>query len=227
VILILSRQDSVDSSNGNSTLDVSANIFAPSVPAPTFLLVPGGNTHYLNIPMLYVGAMLKSGKWERYNANVKDLGKQSGTAIAQDRQIGDNSLTACVAIMLISKHGVIYAHVPPYLCPFLPNYKGTQKKDPTKEGEYKQLKSAIKKTFSEYKGELGHYVAHMVLGQVARPDEAKHMMEELFGETLAGGTHIEVDTDPNDLTNLVLIDLRPDPPQLTIKGRHIPVAVPN
>jgi hypothetical protein len=177
--------------------------------------------------MLYIGGMLKDGKWSRYNAGVKDLGKQSGTAIAIDRKIGDSSLTACVAISLVSKHGVIYAHVPPYLCPFMPNYKGTQHKDPSKKGEYDQLKSAIRKIFRDYKSELGHYVAHMVMGQVARKEEAEHIMEELFGEKLASSTQIQVDTDPNHLTNLVLIDLTVDPPQLTIKGQHIPMAVPN
>ena len=175
--------------------------------------------------MLHVGAMLRNGEFVRYDAQDSSLGKQAGTAPPANRKIGDNTQASCVALLLVSREGVIYAHVPPYLCPWMGKNKPAKptNKDKNLEArlvadwqkqkdEWTRLQSATRKTFRDYKSKLGKYVAHLIMGQYSKPAEAQQMMNEVFGEGSASGHSIDLDTNANHLSRLVVVDQTVNPP---------------
>jgi hypothetical protein len=203
-----------------------AAIRAPAA-EPIFHTV-GGHT-FLNMPMLHVGAMLRNGQYVRYNAGEAGLGKQTGNAPANHRKLGDATQTTCSALLLVSRQGVIYAHIPPYLCPWMGKSKPAKPKVKAQEAEWKKhkdewerLTSATKKTFNEYKPHLGNYKAHIIMGHYSRPNEAQQMMNEVFGEKSASGAKIDLDMNVNDLSRLVLVDQTVNPPVIHVgnSGSH-------
>lgn len=173
--------------------------------------------------MMYAAYLdAKTGAWTRYqcdDSKGKEI-KTTGTVTGNEKQAVTDGLASCVSVSLITTHGVLKTHVPPYLCPVI---KRTKKDDKGLNQQLKNLKAAIKALVKAHKKDLEKATTVAVSGSYSKEAEVKTILTNLFdtnGPLIQ--YKLEVPVDPTNDHRSTVVDFTTNPAKFYIEGREHP-----
>lgn len=168
-----------------------------------------------------------TGKYERYQCDSGSMPyHENGTIIAvSNRQMATKELLVCMDINLISRTGVIKAHIPPSVCPAVVGYRGPDAASSGATQDYIALKYALKTLMRSHGAKMGRFVVAVVHGPDKGFTEAdtKLILNDIFALDFKKIPFQAVSQAANG--GITRVDL--SPPALFVDGKKANIRIPS
>ncbi|KAI0010552.1 hypothetical protein F4779DRAFT_616520 [Xylariaceae sp. FL0662B] len=173
----------------------------------------------LYVPMMYAAYMdASSGNFERYQCDMTSKGpeKETGTLHGDYKKMLTDSLASCVSITIVTRHGALKTHIPPYLCPAIK--KESDDKDIKKQLKY--LKKALNSLYKKHGHDLQENPTMLVVsGAFSHESEVRTIIDKLFDNELQPLMRkLEVPHEYLGAERSTVIDLTTQPATFYVEG---------
>lgn len=226
--------------NGTAPSLVQERALPPAAPTQKAIGAVGNQRDGLYVPFLYAGWMdPTANKWERYQCDAQDekdnlVKVTSPPNTGVPHRILTDGLASCISISVISRHGTIKTHIPPYVCDILHKKKV---KDP--HGVYHRqahlIKKAAKQLKSDHLKNMGgekRVTVVAISGPYAGPDLKKNekratdIVRTLFGLNVNNWAQLDEPHLHFDGERSTTVDMITNPPTFykenTLMQIHVP-----